>query len=82
MATESKVELLSEGTGPNVRTIKVTSPTAPDAAGNATADTATHQQVVALAKPNSDLVESRDDSILMELRMIRELLTAISVQLD
>ena len=82
MTTPSNVELNVEGTGPRVRTLKLTSTTAPDASGNATADTATHQQVVTLADQRGDIPIDLSSDILGELKAIHEALDLIAMRLE
>jgi hypothetical protein len=81
--TESEIQLLTEGTGPKVRTLETTDPAGVSAAGAAQADDVRHQQVVALANRRGDLVDdSISQLVLEELRGIRATLELISTQLD
>jgi hypothetical protein len=83
MPTESEIQLLTEGSGPKVRTLESTESAGVDATGAAQADDVRHQQVVALADPRGDLVDpSLSQLILEELRGIRATLELISTQLD
>ena len=79
---ESKVRLNVEGTGPDVSTIKITSPTSVDAAGAAVADTAKHQQIVTAADRRGDFGDDVDLDILNELRAIRGVLDLIAMKLS
>lgn len=83
MTTEGKVQLLTEGSGPKIRTLAAAEPSAVDSAGSAQADVVRHQQVVSLADRRGDV---GDDGvlgeILIELQAIRGSLQLLIAQLD
>jgi hypothetical protein len=54
MPTRSFAQVAPDSTGKKIANIAVTEPTAPDTSGNATADTVTYQQLVALADEHGE----------------------------
>lgn len=81
--SEATIELLAEGTGPKVRTQKLTTPSPPDSAGAATPDSVAHEQVVAVADARGDLVDQAiQTQILGELGLIRATLQLILAALE
>jgi hypothetical protein len=82
VATNSDVQLLTEGSGPKVATVALERPQAVDSAGASQAPETVHQQLVTTADSRGDEVEDLGPEILAELRLIRELLGVISMQLS
>lgn len=82
MSGESEIQLLTEGSGPKVRTLEIVEPSAVDATGAAQADDARHQQVVSLADRRGEVADGGTDQLILEeLRAVREVLQTISGQL-
>ena len=80
--SESYVQVAPDSTGKKIRNLQISEPQAVDAAGNAQADLVRNQQVISIANRRGDLPDTFEEQMLAELRLIRERLDQISLQLE